>query len=229
MKNILEEVPQSPLYGRLYSLSKFIEKADVLHKKVLDLGCGFGWFEYNFENLTKKITAVEVSKKDLKTAKENIKSKKIEFIVGSALKIPAKKETFDMVLVSEVIEHIPKNMEDKFFSEINRVLKKDGVLYLTTPFNSFWSIVFDPAWWLINHRHYSLKKLDFFGKRNGFKIKKYLICGKWWSLIGLLDMYFAKWVFKREKFFKKIINKKETEEFLKSNGFMNIFIKFYKK
>lgn len=229
MKNILNEVPQFPLYGRLYSLSKFIDKEDIKNKKILDLGCGFGWFEYYFGNLSKEIIALEMSEKDLKTARENIKSKNIKFITGSGLEIPIKNNIFDMVLVSEVIEHIPKNTENKFLKEINRVLKKDGVLYLTTPFKSFWSVFFDPAWWLIGHRHYSLNELKIFGKENGFKFNKCFISGGWWSLVGLLDMYIAKWIFGRKKFFNKFIEKKETEEFLKPNGFMNIFVSFKKK
>lgn len=228
MKNILNEIPQSPLSGRIYSFSKFIDQKDIKNKIILDLGCGFGWFEYHLGYMAKKVIGIDKSENDLRTAKKNIKNKNIKFVVGNALEIPIKDKKIDTVLASEVMEHMPKNTEDKFFKEINRVLKQNGILYLTTPFKSFWSVIFDPAWWIIQHKHYSLKKLDLLGRKNGFKIKKHLICGKWWSLVGLLDMYLAKWIFRRKKFFNKFVENKETEEFLKTNGFMNIFISFQK-
>ena len=39
------------------------------------------------------------------------------------------------MLISEVIEHIPKDNLNKSVSEIYRVLKKDGILLVTVPFN----------------------------------------------------------------------------------------------
>lgn len=229
MRNLIREMPSDVLFGRSLALLKFIKKKDIQNKVVLDLGCGFGWLEYNFSNLAKKIIAVDVDRKNLKMCKKYIKEKNVNFIFGNALELPIKTNSLDTVIASELIEHLPKKQEKIFFAEINRVLKKDGVLYLTTPFNSFWSTFFDPAWWLIRHRHYSHNNLKMIAKNNGFVEIKYKVGGKWWSLLGLLNMYICKWVFKKEKIFKYFFDKKETEEFVNKNGFMNIFIYFRKK
>ncbi|MEI8067721.1 MAG: class I SAM-dependent methyltransferase [Candidatus Shapirobacteria bacterium] len=229
MKNLINEKPSDVLSGRSLALLKFIKNKDVKNKNVLDIGCGFGWLEYNFVNLAKEIIAVDLDKKNILMCKKYIKNKNVSFILGSALNLPVKTNTVDTVVASELIEHLPKNKEDEFFSEANRVLKKGGILYLTTPFNSFWSTFFDPAWWLINHRHYSFDKLNIIAKKNGFVKIEYKIVGRWWSLLALLNMYFSKWIFRREKLFKPFFDKKETEEFSKNNGFMNIFICFKKK
>ena len=55
-------------------------------------------------------------------------------IISDIYDIPVEDGSFDIVLCSEVIEHITDPV--KVFSEINRVLKKDGILIITAPFNS---------------------------------------------------------------------------------------------
>ncbi|MFA5750222.1 MAG: class I SAM-dependent methyltransferase [Candidatus Shapirobacteria bacterium] len=228
MKNIINERPSDTLFGRNLALLKFIKNKDIKEKIVLDLGCGFGWLEYNFANLAKKIIAMDLDKKNLAMCKKYVKEKNVVFMFGNALEIPIKTNSLETVIASELIEHLPKKSENNFFIEINRVLKKNGVFYLTTPFKSFWSKTFDPAWWLINHRHYSHNELKKWAQKNGFVETDYKVVGSWWSLLSLLNMYISKWIFRREKFFKNFFNKKETEEFFKDSGFMNIFISFKK-
>ncbi|CAN2048456.1 hypothetical protein GMMP1_580026 [Candidatus Magnetomoraceae bacterium gMMP-1] len=50
----------------------------------------------------------------------------------SADRIPVQNETFDFVLMTEVIEHLEKPAD--ILSEINRVLKKSGAVIMTMPF-----------------------------------------------------------------------------------------------
>lgn len=50
---------------------------------------------------------------------------------GSIENIPFKDETFDIVVALEVIEHVP-NIQ-KSFSDVNRVLKKNGHFIFSTP------------------------------------------------------------------------------------------------
>ena len=55
-------------------------------------------------------------------------------IVGDITNIAAKDESFDVVLCSEVLEHLPNPVEA--LKEFKRLLKKDGKLILTAPFCS---------------------------------------------------------------------------------------------
>jgi len=229
MKNIIEEKPTDELHGRSLYNTNFVSDEDLKNKNVLDIGCGFGWFEINAEKRgVKKIIGTELEEKDLETARKYTTSEKIEFKVGSAIKLPFPDNSFDTVVSWEVVEHIPKNTEDKMFKEVTRVLKSGGSFYLSTPYNSFFAKFFDPAWWLIGHRHYSKSKLIRIGEDAGFKIEKTIINGGWWEILGINNLYIAKWIFKRRPFFENFINKKQNLEYKKEDGFTNIFIKYQK-
>lgn len=230
MRNLINEKPTDLLHGRtLYSI-KFISDNDIKNKDILDIGCGYGWFELNsLQKDCKKIIGIELTEKDLKTAEKNINNEKIEFKIGSAINLPFENKKFNTIVAWEVIEHIPKNTENKMFIEINRILKDDGAFYLSTPFNNFFSKIYDPAWWLIDHRHYSRNKLIELGEKNGFKIEKIILNGGIWELLGINNLYIAKWIFRRKPFFEKFFNKKQDEEYKKEKGFTNIFIKFRKQ
>jgi len=230
MKNILNEKPNTKLTGRLKFSVDFVKDKNIKNKKVLDIGCGFGWFELNAVGRgTRQIAGIEISSEDLKTAKKNVKDKRVDFKIGGALKLPFKDNYFDTVVAWEVIEHIPKNTEEKMFKEIKRVLKKKGVFYLSTPYDSFLSKYSDPAWWLIGHRHYSKEWLINLGERDNFKVSETIINGGFWSLIDLLNMYIAKWIFRRKPFFESNMNRKVDDEYkLENRGFMGIFVKYEK-
>jgi len=229
MKNILSEKPAEKLYGRLRASVDFVADADLKNKKVLDIGCGYGWCEINFlKRGAKSITAMEVSEEDLNTAKKNLDENQLQFAVGSATAIPFPDNTFDTAVAWEVIEHIPKNQEVKMFAETCRVLKPKGIFYLSTPNRNFFANIFDPAWWLIGHRHYSKKDLTDHAEKNFFEVEKAAIRGGWWTLFGILNLYFFKWILRRKRMWEGFFLKKEDEEFKKESGFVNIFIKFRK-
>ena len=53
-------------------------------------------------------------------------------VVGDGQQLPFKDETFDMVLLEYVTEHVPDST--KMRTEIWRVLKRGGIVYATVPF-----------------------------------------------------------------------------------------------
>lgn len=230
MKNILNQKPNHKLNGRLLYSVNFVQDVDVKNKDILNIGCGYGWFELNVLNRgINKIVGMEISENDLKTAKENIQNERAEFKIGNATNLPFEDNSFDTIVSWEVIEHIPKNTEDEMFSEIKRVLKPDGIFYLSTPYRSFFSNVMDPAWWLIGHRHYSKEQLMKYANKNSFEMLNIQIKGKIWSLFASLNMYISKWIFRRRPIFQNYFIKKENFEYEKDDGSANIFVKFRKK
>lgn len=228
MKNILNEKPTEKLEGRLAYTTKFVDLNDINGKNILNIGCGFGWFElFALKNNPEKISAIEITEEDLKTAKESIIDRRVKFKIGSAIKIPYPDNTFDTIVSWEVIEHIPKNTEKEMMKEISRVLKLNGVLYLSTPHKNFLSCVLDPAWWLISHRHYSLEQLEEFTKNNGLELDKFAIKGGMWSLLTMINLYVSKWIFRRNLFFKQLFTSRMNNEYeSNSTGCLNIFVKF---
>ncbi len=85
--------------------------------KILDLGCGSGW-------LTKSLNSLQF---DCVGVDTNIEENKI-FHKGTADNIPFPDNSFDCLIMIEVIEHI----QPSCYSEINRVLKKNGIIILST-------------------------------------------------------------------------------------------------
>lgn len=230
MINKINEKPTHKICGRALFNTIFTDNEDVKNKTILDIGCGFGWMEINLLNReASHVVGMEVSENDLKTAKKYVKNSRVKFEVGNALKLPFKDSTFDTVVSWEVLEHIPKNCENIMFSEVRKVLKKNGKFYLSTPYRSFFSNIFDPAWWLIRHRHYSKNQLKKFAMDNGFKIEKIVIKGGFWEIVSINNLYIAKWIFGRKPFLYNFFEKKQNEEYRKSKGFTNIFLKLIKK
>lgn len=230
MKNIFNEKPTDKLSSRSLFNTTFVEDEDIKNKDILDIGCGFGWFELNvLKRGCKSIRGIEKSNKELKTAIKYLKNEKVKFSEMSGLDLKFEEKSFDTVVAWEVIEHLPKNSEVRMFKEVNRILKRGGVFYLSTPYKSLLSNLFDPAWWTIGHRHYSINQLKKFGEEVGFKIEEYYICGKYWSLLNILNLYISKWIFRRRPFLENSLNKLENKEFNKDKrGFVGIFIKYKK-
>jgi len=231
MKNILNTTTDREYQTRKLFFKTLIPEIDIKNKKILDIGCGYGGFlKYSVENGVLEASGIEISKDDLKTARRYLKKDNVILKEGTALNLPFPNDYFDTVVSFEVLEHIPMNKEDKMFSEIYRVLKKKGVLYLTTPFDSFFSKYFDPAYYLIGHRHYSKKQIQSFADNNKLKIIKLRTIGTFWEFINLYNLYFSKWVLRREKIFENFIISKVLEDLKneKTQGFMNIFIKAIK-
>lgn len=230
MQNILKTHSSNvTLKDRLAASIAFTDKSDVVGKTTLNIGCGFGWFERVLLSLgAKKTVGTDISAESISIAQSELKNKDIQFSVGSATQLDFPDNTFDAVFCWEVIEHIPKDTEQKMFDEVHRVLKKGGVFYVSTPHDDLRSKLLDPAWWLIGHRHYSIEKLhSFFGKK--FRLKKHMVKGGWWWTFSLLNMYVSKWLFHRSMFLEGFFQERTDREYKDFDGWANIFIKVQKK
>ena len=96
----------------------------------MDLGCGVGYGTNILIEKNKKIYGLDINKNAIEFARENY-SNNIIFDVGNAEYLPYKCDFFDAICSFEVIEHIKK--PDKFLSEINRVMRNNGIFVLSTP------------------------------------------------------------------------------------------------
>jgi len=103
----------------------------VKDRIVLDIACGSGYGSAVLAEGATKVYGVDIDEATVSYAKENYGRKNIEYKVGSATKIPLPDNSVDVVVTYETIEHI-KNYK-KFLDETKRVLKKDGLLLVSTP------------------------------------------------------------------------------------------------
>ncbi len=107
-----------------------MKKAIGSPKTLLDLGCGNGDFSYDlFKNDKFQITGVELYPESIKQAKsKNIYSKVVK---GDIVKLPiGLKKHYDVVLVSQAIEHLTKKKGHKAIQEWEKRAKR---VVISTP------------------------------------------------------------------------------------------------
>ncbi len=95
----------------------------------LDVGGGFGNWASRFLDEFKKVAVLDVSPKAL----EQIPEKEIIKIQGSALDIPVKSNSVDLVLLSDIFEHIFIEDLPKMMKELYRILSDDGRIIIYAP------------------------------------------------------------------------------------------------
>ena len=104
---------------------------------VLDLGCGAGHGSNMLSKKYTKVTGLDISKEAVSYAKEHWDAPNITFVEGDSMNIPFEDNTFDVVASFEVFEHL--HDWRKFLSEIKRVLKPNGLVYISTPNKTLYS------------------------------------------------------------------------------------------
>ncbi len=138
---------------------KLIDKGE----RLLDIGCGDDTLGYFAKNKYKEVYGVDISKEALKIAeKRGIIVKKVNL---NEEKLPFENEYFDAVTCLDVIEHVfePRDL----IKEINRVLKRGGILIISTPNIRYWRHILslivrgrfprtsgDDEFWDGDHIHY---------------------------------------------------------------------------
>ncbi|MDD3247365.1 MAG: class I SAM-dependent methyltransferase [Methanosarcina sp.] len=119
--NYKKYTSKNPLMGIVISkfmkdLSETIAPLEDLNS-IIDIGCGEG-FIINCLNRP-DITGVDISKKALNIAKR--KNPECNFCTGSVYDLSFKKNSFDLVLATEVLEHLEN--PEKALQEIKRISK----------------------------------------------------------------------------------------------------------
>jgi SAM-dependent methyltransferase len=113
------------------------------------------------------------------------------------------------------------------FAEVARVVRPGGSFYLSTPYRSFVGTALDPAWWLIGHRHYTKEVLVALAQKHGFTVELFEVRGKMFVILNTLNLYFSKWILRRERLFSSYFDTKDTMEYFQK-GYVNIFMKMTK-
>lgn len=97
------------------------------NNRLLDVGCGAGTFLEASARAGWEATGVEVSR----TAAEHVSGRGFEVFCGELEKAGYPDEHFDVVILSEVLEHVP---DPRALLEASaRVLRSGGLLWGTTP------------------------------------------------------------------------------------------------
>lgn len=172
------------------SIKKAIKKNfRAIEGTLLDVGCGSKPYLKLLGNKVSKYIGIEYppSYNAVKTSAE---------IFGNAVELPIKSNSIDVVLSTQVLEHLQQ--PHLFFMEANRVLRPGGLLYLTT--NQEWGIHKAPRDFF-RFTRYGVQYLSESANLECLKIENR---GGFWVMIGqrLSAYVYDRWVDRFRKNFK---------------------------
>ncbi len=94
---------------------------------LLNVGGSTGIIDNYLSDHFRRVVSVDIDLPAIRHAQEAYNRKKVAFHVADAMKLPFLSDSFDVVICSQVYEHVPD--AKKMFDEIWRVLKPGGVCY----------------------------------------------------------------------------------------------------
>ena len=138
----LAQVDQDP---RSFTMSQFKFNArvkdmlgrldDVQGKSILELGCGKGMISVVLAGRGAQTTGIDIGPDLIVLAKELARINKVEcdFQVSSVDSLPFPDESFDHVVGSAIMHHLPRQAVQTSIAEAFRVLRPGGTLMLSEP------------------------------------------------------------------------------------------------
>jgi len=115
---------------RILEMVNMIDRLNLKHKNILDIGCYDGTFLSMIKNKENYFYGLEASEYGYEASlKKGIAVKK--FYVNDEVALPYENDFFELAAAGEVIEHIYDT--DHFLSEVGRILKPSGKFLISTP------------------------------------------------------------------------------------------------
>ena len=128
------------------ALSNLLERDTQLSKtfeglRILDVGCGGGLLTEPLKRLGANVTGLDASAEAIKAAKDHasVVGLDIDYRVGDLSTITNELDQFDVVIASEVIEHVSD--PQSFIEEIHKLINPGGKLIITTLNRSLMSLL----------------------------------------------------------------------------------------
>lgn len=173
---------------RLRFLFDTLNRAGSKNKLILDAGCGTGLVTHKVHKAGHKVLGIDISPKAIAEARSRYPE--TQFVQGALdTKWPFDNEEFDVIYSFEVIEHILHTL--RYVSEMNRTLKRGGLLVLTTPFHGLVKnlltvmFAFDCHFCNIRSGHirfFSNKSLENILEEFGFQVLYWRYYGRLWPI-----------------------------------------------
>src|SRR3990167_437606 len=132
----------TPFYDsiiKIFAFEKFYQKiaSQIPQNKtvhILDVGCGTANLVIAIKKRSPKaeILGIDPDEKILEIAKSKIQKEKldIKLVKAFAQKLPLKSKSFDWVVSSFAIHHIPSDLKSQAFYEMYRVLRSGGTILI---------------------------------------------------------------------------------------------------
>ncbi len=102
-------------------------------KNVVDAACGEGYGSSFIAEKAACVIGIDISHEAIENAKGKYQKENLHYYEASVERIPVEDNWADVFVSYETIEHVTEDIQRKFLKEIRRILKKDGILIMSSP------------------------------------------------------------------------------------------------
>ncbi len=141
--------------NRYYIIDTLVKANYIKGKKIVDLGCG----NCNWNNSFLPVHGIDINEGMLRYVYG--KGRLVSYEVGDFNKTSLKNQDADIVVASEILEHIEE--VDSFLIEVKRILKPTGKFILSVPYDTKLSL-FRPLFYLQCFFHGYVLRNDYYRK-----------------------------------------------------------------
>ena len=99
--------------------------------RILDIGCGHGNLINRIQTGFTHAFGVDMDAESLSVARASATN--AQFIYQDGTSLPFSDDSFDVVILSDVLEHVPRSQQRDVLLEARRVIRTGGKLILTVP------------------------------------------------------------------------------------------------
>lgn len=126
----------------LYNNNTKKNQADVIERwlsteratiaSVVDIGCSYGGLIRLLSNIYPDafMVGVDPGKESIRMAEQNVKKEGVKFVRGHSHRLDFSSNQFDLVILSMVLQWVPRKYLLQTLSEVDRVLVKGGYVFL---------------------------------------------------------------------------------------------------
>ncbi len=166
---------------KVLHLSRYEYAASIINKfssqqkvTILDAACGFGYGSKVLQDKTlANVIGVDLDSNAVKYLTKKNKNKKIKFMSANIISLPFANDSVDYIVCFETIEHLKKIDGIKAIEEFRRVLKKGGIIIISSPNSNLTKLIqgiFPDYNNLFHLYEYEPKKLKKILEKNNFII-----------------------------------------------------------
>ncbi len=173
---------------RNYNLYRFILKR-LQGKSILDIGCGAGHFLHLVKEKGMTPFGLEENKELIELSKR-LYNEDLGIIQGTAEKLNTLKNTYDSIVMIDVLEHIENDRE--ILKNMREHLKDNGRIVILVP---AYQLLYGKRDKNIGHfRRYTKSSLTEKIQNSGFKIVE----ARYWNMLGIVPYFIAEKILKKE-------------------------------
>jgi SAM-dependent methyltransferase len=158
-----------------WDMLQFLKYQPLKGKRLLDVGCGTGFFVKKASDIGYDAYGIELNKRSVESGKRhfNISTLYATDLSGFLTTFPSLK--FDVVTLFQVLEHV----EDpaRIILEIKQIINKDAVIIIALPLRERWPDISGEGGDSPPHHltKWSLRAMEYFLNKAGFNINRTVI------------------------------------------------------